>query len=261
MKYLVFLFLFIDFASIRQVDIKKKESSAPANEKWVSLFNGETLDGWHTTGYGFWHVENGMIVGTRSLPEKGGYLFTNKDTYKDFELVAYVNIDWGVDSGIALRDVSTSLETQAGEGYHCCLDFWGDGKLRNGHIGGFYYKTIKEKSVYAEFKKTWPYQFKDPFTTVDSPLFDSTRLQKFYPSPEFSEIFNEFSWNKIKIRIEGNPPLYQCWINDVKTIEYKDNKIRNHGQGKIGLQIINDPNWEQGKKIRFKNIYVKELNN
>jgi len=230
---------------------------------WKCLFNGSDLTGWFAVGAGKWWIEDNMIIGTRGEFKKGGYLFTTKKDYKDFELQVDVWIDWGVDSGIALRDVSSNDdEYDSGLGYHCCIDYWGDGTRKNGHIGGLYYKKPRpETNEFSYFLPSWPFRFKDPCTSIDNPDFDSVVNMKQYDVEKWnSEVWNAMSWNNIRIRIENNPPRYQCWVNGVLTMEMHDSIVRNPGKGKIGFQIINDPNWVEGGKVRYRNIYVKELN-
>lgn len=55
-------------------------------QNWQPLFDGKTLQGWHTLPGGNWKVENGIIVGTSEKSDpRHGLLVTDK-TYKDFEL-------------------------------------------------------------------------------------------------------------------------------------------------------------------------------
>lgn len=231
-------------------------------ERWECLFNGYDLSGWFPVGKGKWWVEDNMIIGTRGEFKKGGYLFTNKKTYENFELQVDVFIDWGVDTGIALRDISSNdKEYDSGHGYHCCLDYWSRGTSKNGHIGGLYYKKPRpETNEFSYFLPTWPFQFKDPYTSIDNTKFDASKYKKQYDVEKWNnEVWNSMSWNTIKVRIENNPPKYQCWVNGVKTMVFQDIVIRNEGKGKIGFQIINDPNWVKGGKVRYRNIYVREL--
>ena len=96
---------------------------------------------------------------------------------------------------------------------------------------------------------------------IPNPDFDASLYNNPFDVDTWNnEVWNAMSWNTIKVRIVNNPPEYQCWVNGVKTMVHQDSVIRNEGKGKIGLQIINDPNWIEGGKVRFRNIYVRELN-
>ena len=86
----------------------------PKDAGFVSLFDGNSLKGWHTsakTGHsrassnksgGRWVVENGAITGSQDIPGNGGILITDEQ-YGDFEVVLEMNNDFGPDSGLFLR--------------------------------------------------------------------------------------------------------------------------------------------------------------
>lgn len=71
-------------------------------EGWVSLFDGESLDGWRgfrmDTAPETWRVEDGVLTGSG----KGGNLAT-REPYADFELYLEWKIGPGGNSGIILR--------------------------------------------------------------------------------------------------------------------------------------------------------------
>ena len=53
---------------------------------WVSLFDGETLDGWtQKNGTATYEVSDGVILGRSVLKSPNSFLCTNQ-TYGDFEL-------------------------------------------------------------------------------------------------------------------------------------------------------------------------------
>ena len=109
------------------------------------LFDGTTLKGWRTisrvpvaaypgapepspdspgykralTSKGRWVVENGVVIGGQDPPGStlGSYLIT-EETFGDFELIAEVNPDWAVDSGIMIR--ATPI---GGQGFQVHLDY------------------------------------------------------------------------------------------------------------------------------------------
>ena len=67
--------------------------------KWISLFDGKTLDGWTDAGKANWRVEDGAI--TVNEGEIG--LLIHKDTYKNFELELEFKAAKGANSGIFLN--------------------------------------------------------------------------------------------------------------------------------------------------------------
>lgn len=55
-------------------------------QRWVNLFNGKNLEGWHSLPGGEWKVENGFITGVSSKSEKRHGLLVSDKQYTDFEL-------------------------------------------------------------------------------------------------------------------------------------------------------------------------------
>jgi Domain of Unknown Function (DUF1080) len=53
-------------------------------QTWKKLFDGKTLNGWHTIPGGQWAVRDGMIVGTEEKSDKRHGLLVSDSTYTDF---------------------------------------------------------------------------------------------------------------------------------------------------------------------------------
>ena len=80
--------------------------AAAAADGFVSLFDGRTLKGWHTsfkTGHsatslhqsaGRWVVEDGAILGSQDVPGNGGILLTD-ESFGDFEVALEMRNDFG----------------------------------------------------------------------------------------------------------------------------------------------------------------------
>lgn len=69
-----------------------------ADDGFVSLFDGESLDGWQGSVDGY-AVEEGAIV---CVPDKGGNLYTEKE-YADFRLRFEFKLTPGANNGLGLR--------------------------------------------------------------------------------------------------------------------------------------------------------------
>lgn len=98
---------------------------------WRSLFDGETLAGWTTSGGRYdgeaiWAVEAGAITGRVGPGKAGGLLYTDRD-WHSFDFACRTRIDWPFDSGIFVR------MAPQGRGAQVTLD-WRPG----GEIGGIY---------------------------------------------------------------------------------------------------------------------------
>lgn len=78
---------------------------------WVTLFDGETLNGWAATGNPEgWTVSDGTIF---CKGEKGKYLYYTEDQYQNFELSLAFKHDSQVNSGVFFRwtDLEDAVQT------------------------------------------------------------------------------------------------------------------------------------------------------
>lgn len=195
-----------------------------ADEGFVSLFNGETLEGWHKFENlpgdqvgGKWVVQNGAIVGDQNPPGYGGFLVTDTK-YSDFVLKLETKLDYPVDSGIFLRVGET------GKSHQITLDYRPDG-----YIGAIYL-----------------------------PWTQGMVLE----NPEGKEYFKREAWNDMKIRIEGEPAHIQVWLNDHQIVDFQHTEETAQGtpsEGFIALQVHPGESYEAGNKVRFRNIRIKPL--
>jgi len=70
---------------------------------------------------------------------------------------------------------------------------------------------------------------------------------------EKENILKPGKWNKMRLRVEGD--RVQTWLNGTQMVDLADEKI-GKGDGSIALQIHSGG----GIKVRWKNMYIKELN-
>jgi lysophospholipase L1-like esterase len=118
---------------------------------FTPIFNGRDLAGWHvskTNHHGTtpdWRAENGVLSGGQNPVGKGGIMLTDKK-YKNFEVYAEINPDWGCDGGLFLRS------TDKGEAYQVLLDF-----RENGTLFGVYGEALKGVRTFSipEWRKNW----------------------------------------------------------------------------------------------------------
>lgn len=76
------------------------------------------------------------------------------------------------------------------------------------------------------------------------------------------DIFQKAKWNSMKIRIEGQPPNINAWMNGGEIIDFQFTEKSSKGvpkAGFIGLQIHPGGSYESGKKVRLRNIRIKKL--
>lgn len=203
----------------------RAEEPAPSDGgEFVSLFDGETLDGWSRhTGLpedqvgGKWEVVNGAIVGDQDPPGHGGFLVTDEQ-FGDVELTLETMLDYPVDSGIFLR------VGEDGKSHQVTLDY-----REGGEIGAIYLPWT-QGGVHA--------------------------------NPEGIEHFEADAWNDVRVRIEGEPARIRFWLNGELVTDFQHTEETTQGvpqQGTIGLQVHPGESYEAGKKVRFRNIRVRRL--
>lgn len=108
--------------------------STPANaddEKWISLFDGQTLDGWEKVGNkdSVWEVKDGAICGSG----QASMLVCTKGPYKNFRYRAEVKINDKGNSGMYFR---TTPKPGFTDGYEAQIDSTHTDPIRTGSIYG-----------------------------------------------------------------------------------------------------------------------------
>ncbi len=218
---------------------------------WKSLFNGKDLSGWIVKckpgdrDKDFWSVENGAILADSIGRKKHDYVWLiTKKEYSDFMLrlrfQAYRESPGN--SGIQIR---SRYDDEAGWLDGPQIDINPPGPWRTGMIWD------ETRGV-----QHWLYPKVPKGQWVDKSMANPELV--FYYSDE------EPSWNELEITAVGT--RLSASLNGVKVMEYDGegvlnddiHKSRNVGlNGHIALQIhTNDE-----LKIRFKDIYIKELSN
>lgn len=87
-------------------------------------------------------------------------------------------------------------------------------------------------------------------------------LQGFVHKVNAIERFKKGEWNDLKVRIEGHPAHIQFWLNGEKVTDFQHTEKTTEGapeRGAIGLQVHGGESYKAGKKVRFRNIQIKEL--
>jgi hypothetical protein len=216
------------------------------------LFNGRTLEGWHTasrlpipywpganepvidpnsaayqkavSSQGKWSVVDGAIIAAQDPRDArlGGYLVTN-ETFADFELLLDVRPDWPVDTGVLLRTPTGGLP-----GFQVLVDH-----RPGGMIGGYYGNGLSHfhavpytLNVKKKGGKPVALVVEDPAQSREPATEEKRKLLKWYAPPEaFLAAWKFNEWNTLKIRCEGVYPLITTWINEVKITELDTGSI------------------------------------
>ncbi|SFC67408.1 protein of unknown function [Parapedobacter composti] len=203
---------------------------------WVSLFDGETTNGWHTylkdTVGGAWTAQDGELRFNPDVPrDQRGDIVTDGE-YENFELELEWKISSGGNSGIIFSvhedpkysaTYLTGIEMQVLDNIDAA-----DNKIEN-HLAGSLYDMIGSKEVSQ-------------------------------PKPVGE-------WNKARIRKQDG--RITLWLNDIQTADvtmgtsewetvlnaskFKDwEGFAKYPKGKIALQ-------DHGDVVAYRNIRIKEL--
>lgn len=222
---------------------------AARSGQWRKIFDGKTLDGWHTSGLtghsrasqnrsgGRWVVEDGAIVGSQDIPGNGGIVLTDQ-LFADFEVSLEMRNDYGPDSGLFLRS------NEQGQCYQAMVDYHNNGNLMGIYgegIGGFVAKNFDTLETPDKIKELSYPAFPLPFKAEKWP-----------------KIWKAGKWNELRAKIWGNPPTIHTWINDRKIMEWKDTERRLPDTGSIALQVHGGGDLTK-QFVRYRRIRVRFL--
>jgi len=106
-------------------------ATARDNEKWESLFDGKTMDGWEKVGKedSVWEVKEGAIRGSGPA----SMLVSTKGPYKNFRYRAEVKINDKGNSGLYFR---TARKPSFSDGYEAQIDSTHADPIRTGSLYG-----------------------------------------------------------------------------------------------------------------------------
>ena len=220
-KHFAFLFLGLSMT----VFACNKAENTEEQEAWVSIFDGETLNGWKAVmGAAEFEVTDGEIVGIAKYGTPNTFLVTEK-LYDDFILEFDLKINHiSSNSGVMIRG---QFDPEAGDG--------------NGLVYGYQIEADPTDRAWS------------------GGLFDEKRRGWMYPldlNPAAKSAFKMGEWNTYRIEAIGNE--IKSWINGQEAAYVVDDM---DSRGFIGLQVhsIRDPEHE-GEKTYFRNIRVQTEN-
>ena len=150
--------------SFSGADAQEKKTPLPG-EDWVSLFDGQTLNGWSEVGHESWTVESGLIHG-KGLTKDYGYLQTEKN-YKDFQLSLRFKCVGDGNSGVFFHSAFKPGTADVTQGMQFEIDC-----VMMHHTAG----------VYAEDGRGWVV----------------------WPSPENEGVVRMGEWNDYLLEVVGN---------------------------------------------------------
>ena len=205
-----------------------------ADDGFVSLFDGKTLDGWQQhSGAAEYRVEDGAVVGKTVLNTGNSFLCTKKK-YGDFVFEFEFKVAPDMNSGVQFRSEFYEKETTV-------------------EIGG------KPKKFPAD--RVFGYQFEiDPSARAyTGGVYDEARrgwLFDLKNNEAARKAFKQGEWNKGRIECRGDS--IKTWVNDVPAADFKDAQTK---EGIIALQVhgIGNKTEKAGEEVRWRNLRIKEL--
>ena len=212
-------------------------SSCQEQEGWISLFDGETLNGWTVhSGHATYRVEDGAIVGQAVKGSPNTFLCTERE-FSDFILEFEVLLDHAeLNSGVQFRSQIAEKE----------MIFW----FRDDQ-GNYRPHKIPADRVYG-------YQVEISAGGGSGGVYDEARraMMPWWPqdgSPE-SKAFKEKQWNGYRIECKGDS--IRTILNGVVITDFRDGLCL---QGIIGLQVHDVGQDPAPYQVRWRNIRILPL--
>ncbi len=196
-----------------------------AEDGWVSLFDGKSLDGWiQKNGTAKYEVKDGTVHGTTNEGSPNSFLCTKK-LYGDFELEFEVKVHDKLNSGVQIR--SQTKPTNDGS----------FGRV-NGPQVEIEAGPAEAGYVYGEATgRGW-----------------LTPKERLIPHKHFKN----GQWNKFRVVAKG--PRIQTWINGEPIEDLTDEPIyKTHPKGFIGLQVHGIRKGSGPYDVAWRNIRLREI--
>lgn len=205
-------------------------SGAASPAEWASLFDGETLNGWHQeNGKATYTVEDGAIVGRSAPGSPNSFLVTDR-SYDDFELEFEVMADTGFNSGVQIRSraggsVRPKDPPDRVNGPQIEVESSGPDGAESGYLFG-------------EASGSWltPGEQRKPH-----------------------KVFQDGEWNHFRVVARG--PRIQTFINGqpIGDLTLEHDYYETYPSGFIGLQVHGVGKRTNPYEVRWRNLRIREL--
>ena len=204
-----------------------------ADDKWVSLFDGKTLDGWKKAEHGkaTYEVKDGAIHGVTVEGSPNTFLASEKE-YGDFELEFEVKVHDQLNSGVQIRSRG---KTEA------------DVDANKQGLGVFHGPQVEIEAGPGQAGYIYG---------------ESTRYGWLSPEPKDEKHTHDFfkngEWNQYRIVATG--ARIQTWINGHMVADLTHEEIyKTHPKGHIGLQVHGIAAGTGPFDVSWRNIRIREL--
>jgi len=204
-----------------------------ADDGFVPLFDGKSLDGWKQVGgKAKYEVKDGCMVGT-SVPNTENSFLCPKKTYGDFVLEFEVKCDPALNSGVQIR----SHVVKEGE---TVKRNKGNKPLPIGRMYGYQCEICQGSrgvagGIYDEGRGGW----------IDNNKNASDAAKK---------AFKDNEWNHYKIECKGN--RIRTWVNGQACADMTDDR---EAEGLLGFQVHGVGKKTEPLTVMWRNMRIKEL--
>lgn len=209
-------------------------SAFAADDGFVSLFDGKTLDGWEQhSGKAEYRVEAGAITG-KTVAGTGNSFLCTKRKYADFILEFEFKVAPTMNSGVQFRSEINGAASET---------------------------EINGKKVKRDADRVFGYQFEiDPSARAyTAGVYDEARrgwLADLKDNEAARKAFKQGEWNAARIECKGDS--IKTWLNGVPAADFKDGMTK---EGIIGLQVhgIGKKTENAGQEVSWRKLMLKEL--
>jgi hypothetical protein len=208
-------------------------------EKWISLFDGSSLDGWtqHSGSAKYW-VEDGAIVGQAVPNSPNSFLCTQRE-FSDFILEFEVYLDDPeLNSGVQFRSLIAEQDRL----------LW----FRN-QQGEYQPQRIPADRVYG-----YQVEIASEEVGASGGVYDEARraMMPWWPEKgsEESKAFKNDQWNAYQVMCKGD--TVRTTVNGIVVSAFRDALSL---KGIIGLQVHGVGDDPTPYKVRWRNIRIQEL--
>ncbi|MEY4940720.1 MAG: hypothetical protein RIQ93_2455 [Verrucomicrobiota bacterium] len=212
---------------------------AAAEPKWISLFDGKTLQGWkQLDGQAKFEVREGTIVGiVTESARQNSFLVTEDDSFVDFIFEAEFRCDLGINSGVQFRSRPADEKVKRVYGYQYEID-----PTPRALTGG-----VQEEGGYG---RRGPDNWLAPDQS-SGPARDE--WVKKHGDP-----FKPREWNQLRIEARGT--RIKTWLNGHLLADFDDNDDIRIRRGFFGLQVHSTKDAKLfGREVAFRKLRVQRL--
>lgn len=219
-----------------------------AEAKWISLFDGKTLNGWKLVqGHAEFEVRDGAIVGLVTEGEtQNTFLATVDDTFTDFIFEAEFRCAPEINSGVNFR--SRPADESVKRVYGLQYEFDPTPRALTGGVqeeGG----SVRRDSSKAGTSPTSFWLAPRQSSGAPRDAWNKEHGDQFKPDP---------AWNTMRIECRGKH--VKTWLNGHLLADFDDNASVAIPRGFFGLQVHATKEAKLfGRKVAFRNLRVQRL--